>query len=120
MAPEAPVAEETPEIIPAAPTLEQAAVAEAAPETLPAAKSPLPQKRLPRLPLPNLSKRLPRTREAAAMKPKAKTASSFLPRISPSKIPLKDRPKDETAGGVQLAEDEDISAFPRRLSQHLR
>ena len=112
MAPEAPVAEETPEIIPAAPTLEQAAVAEVAPETLPAGEVAPAAEAAPEISIAE-PEQAPAA-ESGGNEAEGKDGIILSAEdIALKKIPLKDRPKDETAGGVQLAEDEDISLrFP--------
>ena len=114
MAPEAPVAEETPEIIPAAPTLEQAAVAEAAPETLPADEVAPAAEAAPEIAIAEPEQAPAEEAGGGGNEAEGKDGIILTAEdIALKKIPLKDRPKDETAGGVQLAEDEDISLrFP--------
>jgi len=119
-APPAPQAlpEEAPEIIPAAPALEQPAteVPPAVPEQAPTTEAP-PIEQAPAAP------------QIAIDEPEAEALSEDQPApaaessdegiilseedLALKQIPLKERPKDEVAGGIQLAEDEDISLrFP--------
>ena len=117
-APPAPQAipEEVPEIIPAAPPLEQAAaeVPPAVLEQAPAAEAP-PIEQAPAAPQIAIAEpeaeALPEDQPTPAPAAESSDESIILSEedLALKQISLKDRPKDEVAGGVQLSEDEDIS-----------
>jgi twitching motility protein PilT len=121
-APPAPPAipEEAPEIIPAAPPLEQAAteVPPAILEQAPAAEAPQIEQApaAPQIAIDEPeAEALPEDQPAPAPAAESSDEGIILSEedLALKQIALKDRPKDEVAGGIQLSEDEDISLrFP--------
>ncbi len=112
--PAAPPAD-VPEIIPAAPSLDQAAAESVPPVPMEAHAPESPSEEIihPQMTVAEPGPEESPTEDQPAPTPAAQSNDDGIilseEDLALKQIPLKDRPKDEVAGGVQLTEDEDIS-----------